>query len=62
MKQQDEKIKLDKTELKVGNEVIMSLEMNFSFEQVKLNDMWIVCFGRQGIRIYNWLQELFWKW
>ena len=62
IKQQEDKIKLDKTELKVDSEIVMSLEMNFSFEQVKVNDMWIVCFGLQGLRIYNWLQEKFWKW
>jgi len=40
----------------------MNLEMNFSFEHVQLNDMWIVCYGQQGLRVYNWLQEPFWGW
>lgn len=46
----------------IDNEIIMTLEMNFTFEQVRVNEMWIVCFGSQGLRVYNWQQELFWKW
>jgi hypothetical protein len=61
-KKQEDKVKLDKTELKINGEVVTTLEMNFSFEKVKLNDMWIVCYGQKGIKVYNWLQELFWKW
>ncbi len=34
----------------------MTLEMNFTYEKVEKNELWIVCYGSQGLRTYNWQQ------
>lgn len=59
---QEETVKYSRSELTISNEVVLNLEMNFTFEQVRVNDLWIVCFGSQGLRTYNWQQNLYWKW
>jgi hypothetical protein len=59
---QEERVTFSRSELKIGDEIVLNLEMNFTFEQVKVNDLWIVCFGTQGLRVYNWQQLLHWKW
>jgi len=42
--------------LKIDEEIVVGLEMNFSFENIEVNEIWIVCFGLSGLRVYNWQQ------
>jgi hypothetical protein len=46
----------------MGGQNLLELEINFYYNHVEVNDIWIACFGTKGLRIYNWQLEQCWQW
>ena len=58
----DQKIKYKDLQLRIGNEFLMDIEINFQFQKFECNQLWIACFGVKGLKIYDWQMQLYWSW
>lgn len=44
----------------IGNQAMRPIEINFEYSQIKMNELFIACYGMNRLKVFNWQMEEIW--